>query len=577
MPQNLSPTLDPLPQPSAVPPVAVQTAKEMYQTPPDPQGPYYGGKAGAVADIANHVLTGWMAGQYMGQQKAQQKAASQIGTMKDAVDTVGQAYRAAVEGGDPKKIEAAGNVLKQQWDEYNAAREKYVVPSDLGKDGKKKSAAAKAGGAVKSAFAPHGPELYLQAALNASKQIDPRDLYGPSKKEQNEAKRDEAATETATLQNKEMKQESEFKDNYRKVLEKPEKDLTAEDKKLRDTYEQMHGKTKEQLFQDQILEKVVGGKPLDEYERTRAEGMGLIKPAVTSTQVHTVAGPSGRPQTQLIAIGPDGKMVGQPQTLPGNDYVPPDQAQMAGRVINAEVSAYARLLQKAHPEWDEQTRYSMALGQVSKGTQMDWAVKNQQQDVMNRALLKMIQTHTKTYKDKETGNPVREYDDEGNVLMSHFVSSSDDGRYSWNANLGDKSDPGWWGKLWGEKENYGGYTPQQLQQYDKQARAELRAILKEQNKGLSDSMIDQMMPASGFGQKQAGQPQPGGITLPPPPPAPKQGAATNTPQGVPPGMGQKIYAVTTSEGQVQRPMTDEQAESLKAQGVRVMLVGGSTP
>jgi hypothetical protein len=67
MPQgpNLAPQLDPAPLPSPSP-VAVQTAQQMFPTPQDPQVPYYGGKTGAIADIANHVLTGWMTGKYLG-------------------------------------------------------------------------------------------------------------------------------------------------------------------------------------------------------------------------------------------------------------------------------------------------------------------------------------------------------------------------------------------------------------------------------------------------------------------------------------------------------------------------------
>ena len=61
------------------------------------------------------------------------------------------------------------------------------------------------------------------------------------------------------------------------------------------------------------------------------------------------------------------------------------------------------------------------------------------------------------------------------------------------------------------------------------------------------------------------------------PQPPKQGAPENAPQGVPPGMGQQVYSVLTPSGRVQRPMTKEQAEALKAQGVDVSLIGGSTP
>jgi hypothetical protein len=143
--------------------------------------------------------------------------------------------------------------------------------------------------------------------------------------------------------------------------------------------------------------------------------------------------------------------------------------------------------------------------------------------------------------------------------------------------MGDKSDPGWWGKMMGDSSTYGGYTEEQLKQYDGMIRAELRAELKRENPKLPDSMIDQMMPAAGFTQKQGGGPQGGaqGMTAAPKPPG--QGAPENTPQGAPPGMGQQIYSVLTQGGRVQRSMSKEQADALKSQGIDVTLVGGSTP
>lgn len=532
----------------------------MVQPPPPEPSVYYGGKTGAVADIANHVLTGWMAGKYMGEQKAREKAAQSIGTMKDAVDSAGQAYRAAVEGGDQKKIEAAGRVLDQQWGEYNTAREHYVMPPDLGKDGKKKGVGEKVKGGLKAMFSPQHPQLYLQAAINASKQIDPKQLYGPSKQEQQQSKLTDLQVQGAEQAVTEQKKQTDSRDKWETILQKPEKERTAEDNRYVNFYEhEKFGKTKEDFLKDQIIDSVSNGKPLTPEQHTFAEKMGLVKPAVVSTQLHTTMGPKGMPQTELVAIGPDGKMVGAPQKLPGVDYVPPDQAQMAGRVIDAETSAYARMLAKAHPEWDEQTRYSVALGQVAHGTTMDWAMKNQQMDVMNRALLKMLNAHTKTYKDKE-GNPVREYDDIGNALVSHFITSSDDGRYTWNAKLGEKSEPGWWGKLWGDKESYGPYSKDQLQQYDRNSRAELRAILKEQNKSLTDSQVDQMMPASGWGDQKQGQPGAQGG-------APKAAGMEPPPQG--PGGQMKSYTVQTGAGPVQRDMSDEQADALRSQGVQV--------
>lgn len=563
---NLSPTMEAPPLMPSPSPVAVETAKSiMPQVPPEP-AVYYGGKTGAIADIANHVLTGWMSGKYLGEQKAREKAAQQMGTLANTEEELGKVYSAALESGDKDRIEKSYAMLKSAYDARTQAMEQYAIPPDMGQ---KKGVGGKVKDAAKKMFGPEHPQFFAQAALAARKQIsqDPnafKALYGPSKREQQESKLADLQVAGAERAAAKDQRRDEADKRYESVLQMPDKDMKPEDKKFRDTYEQLYlGRTKEQLFQDQILENVTQGKPLDEFQRNKAEQMGIVKPAVTNTMVHTVMGQGGKPETQLIAIGPDGKMVGTPQKFPGQDYVPPDQAQMAGRVINAEVSAYARLLGKAHPEWDEQTRYSMALGQISKGTGMDWALKNQQQDVMNRALLKMIQQHTKTYKNSD-GQPVREYDDEGNALMSHFVTSGDDGRYVWNASLG-APESHWFGP-----DTYGPYSEQQLQQYDKQARAELRAILKEQNKGLSDTMIDQMMPAAGFGQKQTGG-------MAPAPKPPGQGAPENVPQGVPPGMGQQIYSILTPQGRVQRSMSKEQAEALKAQGVDVSLMGGSTP
>jgi hypothetical protein len=564
-------------------------AQAMQPAPP-PEDPkvFYGGKTAGIADVADKVLRGWMAGKYIGEQKMREKAAQTIGTMKDAVDTAGQAYKAAVEGGDPKKIEAAGNVLKQQWDEYNKAREQYVIPQDMGQ---KKTTGQKVGSAAKKAVMPQGPELYLQAALNASKQINPLDLYGPSKKEQQESKLTDLQVKGEQRKNDQDERKDAATKNYEAILQKPEKDLTPQDKKLRDTYEQLYlGKTKDQLFQDTILDKVTGNQPLSEFERTKAEQMGLIKPAVTSTQVRTITGAKGQPVTQLVAIGPDGKMAGQPVTLPGTDWIPPNQAQMAGQVINAEVSAYARLAQKASgndasgkPNLSDKDAYAMALGMVAKGKNpaMNWAMENEQKDVMNRAIGQLIKNHTHAHTDKDSGQPVQQPDALGYAVSNELSSIADDGRYMWNATL-NKQDPGWWSKMFGGQPTYAGSTPEQMQKYDKQARAELRAVLKQQNKALSDWQIDQLVPETAFGKPQGkpgqpGQPQGAGNGMQPAPPQPGQGAAENAPQGAQPGMGQQIYSVQTKDGLVQRPMTQQQVDALKAKGVQVWLVGGSTP
>jgi hypothetical protein len=579
VPQNLSPQLDPIPIPSATP-VDVQTSQGMFSTPPDPQQ-YSGGRAGAVADIANKVLTGWMTGKYIGEQKRARDAAEQIGTMKATVDQAGEVYRKAQESGDPKQIEQAGKILDQQWKEYNDAREKYVIPPNL-EPGAKKTVGQKVKGGLNKMFAPQEPHMYLQAAITAAKQLDPKQVYGMSKSEQEQGELGSLELKAKKEALGEEEKKAAATHRYEDILNKPTDKQTADDKRYMETYEQLYlGRTKQDLLKDDVIDAVKAGRPLTDAQRTIAEQMGLVKPQIVSTQIHTTMDKNGNPYSEIIAIGPDGKMVGQPQRIPGRDYVPPNQAQMAEQVIQSETSAYVNLLKKAHPEfkkpdgtWDDAQLYSIALGTIAKNPAMDWAMKNQQMDVTNRALLKLLQAHSKTYKDSD-GNPVRQLDDEGQALLSHFVTAGDDGRYQWNASLG-APDTHWFGP-----DTYGPYTRQQLDQYDKQARAELRAILKEQNKGLSDTQIDQMMPPSGFDKTDVGtQPRPNtatpGMTPPPAAPGTQQlpalgasGGRFRMPQqGAGPG-GTKMYNVKVQGGTVQRTMTQDQVDALKAQGVEV--------
>lgn len=158
-------------------PVQVRTAQDLgLQPPPRDPDVYYGGKTGAVADVANKFLTGWMAGKKIKEDKLRNQAATSIGSAKSAVDLIGQSYRAAVESGDQDKITTTSAALKEAWSNYVGKAEMYVAPPEDQKKGVKSK--------LKDAFVAQGPQLYQQATLDILKQTDPTSMYGPSKREQ---------------------------------------------------------------------------------------------------------------------------------------------------------------------------------------------------------------------------------------------------------------------------------------------------------------------------------------------------------------------------------------------------------
>lgn len=510
---NLAPQMDPIPLPPEQK-VQVQTADPRADPNAGPQMPsvYHGGKTGAAAFMADKVLSGWMAGTKIANERKHQKMVDEVSGAKTGLDIIGQNYRAAKESGDPTKIAEAEKALSEAYTDYLNKAEKYAIPDDLGK---KKGTGAKIKQGLKRGFGGgDDPNIGLaHSSLEVLRKADPRDMFGPSKREQQES-------EVADLQVKKMKQEQEGHDRWEKIAQLDQKDRKPEDQKFLDWYEyEKFGKTKNDRMKDDLLGEVMEGKlPSSGPRHDLAVQLGMVRPDVTSTQLRTVMGPNGQPQTQLVAVGPDGKMVGQPQTLPGNDYVAPNQAQLAGQVINAQVNALAKQAEKAHPDWDEKTRYQFALSSVTAttgGGGADWFQKNQEMDVMNRALQAVVKQHTHTYKG-ESGSPETKYDDLGGALFGMFIAPTGDGRYAWTPNLVPEKHEGWWGIGKGP-DTFGAYTKEQLQAYESQGRAELRSELRKQNPKLSDSDIDHMVPPSAFGGgEMKPPPQPGGMTAPPP-------------------------------------------------------------
>jgi hypothetical protein len=254
-------------------------------------------------------------------------------------------------------------------------------------------------------------------------------------------------------------------------------------------------------------------------------------------------------------------------TLPGDNWVAPNQVEQAQQVMQWKQQTYTKLLTKIHPDWKPEQVQQQVLQLVAREAGIDWTTESQRLESMNSALVELRHNHTHTA--TVDGQKVQQPDELGEFIDNYFVTDAD-GRYAWNPRLaGDQGHTGWFGT--GDP-TYGGHTVAEIKGKENQALAELRAIIKKQHPKWPEWQVEEMMPKGGA---PSGGGQPGGMQQAPPQPG--QGAPENTPQGVPPGMGQQIYSVTTSDGTVQRPMTKEQADALQARGVRVMLVGGDTP
>ena len=546
---------------------------------------YYGGKTGSIAFMADKVLTGWLAGTKMAQERKAKQMANEVGAAKTGLDYIGQAYRAAVESGDQKKIAETKSALSEAYNDYLNKAEKYAIPEDTGK----KTTGQKIKSGLKR-FAQGGENPHLDIAkstLDIMRKTDPTQLYGPSKQEQQQS-------EVLDMQTKQMKDQQRDQDRWAEIAQKDPSKLTDQDKRFQEYYEYKNfGQTPAQQrldqTKDQLLTKIAGGQQLSDQERTLAENFGFIKPKVTSTQIRTIQDKNGNPVSQLISIGPDGQVVGT-QNLPGKDYIGPNQAQMAGQMINAQMSAMMKWGAKMHPEWDPKTpegqkaltQWAMrTLYPPTAGT-IDWADKNAQMDTMNRALQAVLAKHKKEYKDPNTGAPTTSYDEMGNAVLGNLVSTTDDGRYAYMPSLAPGQKEGgssWYNPWsWGDKptEKWSGMTREQLNSQERQFQAELRAELKKQNPKLPDTEIDKMMPPMLTRQQAQGQQMaaPPGETTPramQPPPTAKGFPTLETP---PAPQGEKWFTVTLPDGtKANRSMSQEYADALQARGVTVTPVG----
>ena len=577
----------PLAPPPQAQPVQVSTfADEAKQNQQQAQMPpvYYGGKTGSAAFMADKVLTGWLAGTKMAQEKKAKTMADEVGAAKTGLDYIGQAYRAAVESGDDKKIQETKSALSEAYNDYLNKAEKYALPEQqMGKDGKPKKQGV--GSKIKQGLmGGENPHLAIaHSTLEIMRKTDPTQLYGPSKQEQQQSK-------LLDMQTQQMEKQQASTDRWDKLNQTDPAKWSKEDKQFNEFYEHKYfGRTKQDQLKDDLLDKVAKGTQLNDQERQLAESFGFIKPKVVSTQLRTIQDAKGNPQTQLVSIGPDGKLVGT-QELPGKDYVGPNQAQLAGQMINAQMGAMMKWGQRMHPEWDQKTpegrkaltTWAMSTLYPPTAGTINWADEQQKSDVMNRALGAVIKRHEKEYKDPETGRPTSQPDDLANAILGNVVTTSDDGRYTYMPSLA----PGQPGKThWFRKddpESWSGLTREQLNDKERKFQAELRAELKKQNPKMPDTYLDQLVPQALSRQQGGMQPPPGqagesrAMTAPPHQRGDRGDYAAGA-LGVFPSPpvpeGEAWYRITLPDGSTPiRHMTKEYADALAARGATVVAV-----
>ena len=77
--------------------------------------------------------------------------------------------------------------------------------------------------------------------------------------------------------------------------------------------------------------------------------------------------------------------------------MPPDQAEVATKVFNAELSAKAKWYKKSHPELPadkaDQIANQWALSTIAGSAAGDYGDRNMQLDTMNRALQAVLGKH----------------------------------------------------------------------------------------------------------------------------------------------------------------------------------------
>ena len=562
---NLAAPFDPIPIPEAPRDLQTQVEPGRNLEPPPQYQNYQGSWGGVAASYADKFLTGWMAGKKIAEDKKRNDAAQKLGTLRSSVDQAGQAYRKAYELGDQAEIERTGKILTQQWAEYNQAKEAYVFPEQQidPKTGKPKGGGIKGG--LKRAFVPHGPELFVRAAVEHDKQFDIRKSYEPGKQERQEA----------TLRDWEMEDRKNARDahtRWQKVSQTAPDQRTKDDQQFMQMYEYeyFHKSPGEQL-RDDLWAKVLGGQQLNKQEHDAAVNLGMLRPDVVKTTMWTKMGPGGKPQTVLISLDPDSKIVNS-QPMPGTDYVPPNQAQVAGEVIDSSVNRLVAYAKKAYPGWaktgadgkpDDAKYYQFALSTIqpyAAGVR-DWDSEAARQAATAEALEQLMKPHLREVKG-EGGISAPTPDAFYSTVMGTIIQRDPrTGELGFLAELGVKPESHWF-----NEDTYRGMTKQQLidgeRQIHGQFRALFRAAMKKRYPRITDEQVDSMMPKMIMGpQFQGAAP---GLT-----PTPGEQATS----GAGAGAGGPITATfqTPDGGRYTTQTTQQYIDEARNNGVRVVI------
>jgi hypothetical protein len=271
-------------------------------------------------------------------------------------------------------------------------------------------------------------------------------------------------------------------------------------------------------------------------------------------------------------MSPDGTKVIATTTLPGDNWVAPDQVEEAEKVMAWKQKNYTTLLTKIHPDWTKEQVQQSVLQLIAGESGIPWTTQAEQLEQMNTAITTLLHNHT--HLATVGGNKVQQLDELGQFISSYFVTDAD-GRYAWNPALrGDQSKSGVLG-LYGDP-TYGGHTEAEVRSKMGPALAELRTIvraqIRKQYPKWTESQVDQkteeLMPKMSQQQQQTGTA--GGMT-----PATPQNLDTGQAQG---DEGPQMwFSVLTPEGRQSMKMSRKRADILSSKGVDISLLGGSTP
>jgi hypothetical protein len=429
--------------------------------------------------FADKFLRGWMAGKYLKEQKMAQKAANEIGSLKAATDEIGRRYSEmkaeGIKDDDPqmKQIIAAGEAAKNA---YLQKAGQYAIPEETKKPGIKSK--------LKGAFQAQQPQMFAQMALKAYGQTPFTQLYAPTQQQK-----------LASAEAQDVEAGLKEKNEWREINKIPESQLTQQQIERRAQLERtLFGKSSAEQTKDQLLGDVMNGKSAswDPTRRQLAQQLGIIRPDVTNVQMREIKGPDGKPQTQLIAIGPDGKMVST-QVLPGNPYIPPDQAAEASRVINTQFSTIKDLYKRTHKDATDEQAGQIALSYIfgAKMNGGDWGATEAQDKLLNRAIQQVVS------ESKSMNLP--EYE----AFKNLYTRSEATGNYTLNTYAADPKIIKHWFR---ENESvlpYGSVDIKAMPGIETKFRGLLKAALMRQNKGMTEAEAEGIIRSPLFTEQQA--------------------------------------------------------------------------